>query len=79
MVNMTEEIEAGVEMKVETKTQKVVSKLNMRKTVRLKNGLHLMNKGSIQNIRLREDIDFASLYEDTKKKMRQNFTLVNFQ
>ena len=40
-----------------------------RKTVRVKNGLHLMNKRSFQNIRLREDRDFASLYEDTKKKM----------
>ena len=59
MVNLTEEIEAGEEVKAETETQKVVSKVKLphmrRKTVQVKNGLHLMNKGSIQNIRLRED------------------------
>ena len=59
MVNLTEEIEAGEEVKAETETQKVASKVNLphmrRKTVQVKNGLHLMNKGSIQNIRLRED------------------------
>ena len=37
-----------------------------------------MNKGSIQNIRLREDKDFVSLYEDTKNKMCQNFKLEKF-
>ena len=50
--NMTEEIEAGVGKKAETETQKVVNKVyfpHMRwKTTQVKNGLHLMNKGSFQ-------------------------------
>ena len=32
----------------------------------------------VRSIR-REEKDFASLYEDTKKKMWRNFNLVNFQ
>ena len=59
-------------MKAETETQKVVSKGHLphmrMKTLQVKNGLHLMSKGSIQNICLREDKYFASLYEDNKKK-----------
>ena len=63
---MAEEIKAGAVVKVEKKTQKVVSKGHLPKmrpkTVQLKNGLQLKNKGGIQNIRLGEDKDFASPY-----------------
>ena len=73
MAYMREEIEAGAELKVETETQKMVGKGQLphmiRKSVKVNNGLHLMGKGSIQNICLREDKDFAFLHEDTKKKM----------
>ena len=83
MVNLPEGIEAGVEVKTETKTQKVVTNVHLpsirRKTVQVKNRLHLINKGIIQNICLREDKDFASLYRDTKKKIGQNFKLLNIQ
>ena len=52
--------------------QNMVSKGHLphmrRKTVQVKNG-HLMNEGSIQNIRLRDYKDFTSLYEDTKNKI----------
>ena len=77
MVNLPEGIEAGVEVKTETKSQKVVTNVHLpsirRKTVQVKNRLHLINKGIIQNICLREDKDFASLYRDTKKKNRTKF------
>ena len=83
MVNLPEGIEAGVEVKTETKTQKVVTNVHLpsirRKTVQVKNRLHLINKGIIQNICLREDKDFASLYRDTKNKIGQNFKLLNIQ
>ena len=72
-VNMREEIKAGVKVKAEMGTQKVVIKRDLphmrRKTVQVKNRLHFLNKGSIQNIRLREDKDFASFYEDTRNEM----------
>ena len=77
---MRKEIKARVEVKAETETQKVVSKGHLphmkQKTVLVKNGLHQMNEGRIENIRLRENKNFASLYEDTKEKMLRNFKLV---
>ena len=83
MENMRREIEIGEEVKGETEPQKRVGKGHLqqtrRKTVQVKNDLHLMNKGSIQNICLREDKDFYSLCEDIKKKIRRNFKLVSFQ
>ena len=94
--NITEEIEAAVEMTAEMVTQKVVNKVHLpdmrRKTVQVKNGLHLMNKGSFQNICLREDKDLASLYKEnikkiskyqvgelwvTKQRPRNNQTMIN--
>ena len=64
MANMTVEIEAGVEVKAETETQKVVSKVHLphmrQKTAQVKDGLNLMNKRSFQNTYLREDKEFAS-------------------
>ena len=55
-----------------SETQKMVSKGHLphmrRKTVQVKSS-HLMNEGSIQNIRLRDYKDFTSLYEGTEKKM----------
>lgn len=69
---MKEEIEAEIEVKEETKTQKVVNQEHLPhmrgKIVQEKNALRLINKGSIQNIRLKEEKDLASLYENTKKK-----------
>ena len=54
-VKMREEIEAGVEVKADSEQQKAASKghfLHMRqKIVEVKNSLHLINNGSIQNIR----------------------------
>ena len=53
-----------------THDNKVVSKVHLphmrTKTAQSKNDLHLMNKGSIQNISLRKEKDSASLQEDTK-------------
>lgn len=69
---MKEEIEAEIEVKEETKTQKVANQEHLPhmrgKIVQEKNALRLINKGSIQNIRLKEEKDLASLYENTKKK-----------
>ena len=69
-INMPEKIKPGVEGRVETEKQKVLSKVHLphmrTKTAQSKNDLHLMNKGSIQHISLREEKDFASLQEDTK-------------
>ena len=79
--NMREEKEAGVEVNVEMGTQKNWARDNShtwhRKLI-VTSGLHLMNKGSVQNICLREKKDFPCLYEDTKKKMYRNLRLVNF-
>ena len=81
-MTMPEEIETGVVVKVKKKTQKVVSMVHLphmkRNIIQVKYGQNLINKGSIQNIRLREDKYFISLYEDTKNKMCQNFKLGKF-
>ena len=70
---MRKELETREEVRAETETQNQVSKGHLqqmiRKTVQVKNGLHLMNKGSIENMRATEEKDFPSLYEDTKKKI----------
>ena len=70
---MRKELETREEVRAETETQNQVSKGHLqqmrRKTVQVKNGLHLMNKGSIENMQTTEEKDFPSLYEDTKKKI----------
>ena len=64
-------------MKAETETQKVISKGHLQyikwKSLQVKKGLQQMNKGTIENIRLRENKNLASLYNDTKKKNATKF------
>ena len=67
---MRQELEAGVKVKTETETKKLVGKVHpphMRwKTVQVKNGLQLMKTEGIQKTRLREGKNFAFFYEGTK-------------
>ena len=73
---MKKEIEAGElkENERRIKTQKTLSKGHFqhirRKSVPVKNGPHLMNKGNIQCINLKENRFFWSPKEDTLKNIR---------
>ena len=69
---MRKELETREEVKAETETQNQVSKGHLqqmrRKTVQVKNGLHLMNKGSIKNIRTAEEKYFLPFTKIPKRK-----------